>query len=96
MTSSAAEFSKHPQNRDELRKVLDTPIFKEALAILKEEMIPIAGSSTEGNPVVGAARYQQLAGANQIIRGLELLTQTPVERKPIRVKRLTEELSPTE
>lgn len=88
---TAEEFTKHEENRAELRKVLDTPILRTALAVLKDELEPRALPSLEANPVLAAARYQQMAGANYILKGLEALTEPMKVRKALTPKTLVPE-----
>lgn len=83
---TSLEFQKDPQNRDELAKTLANPILQTALAALRDELEPRAGGPTEANPVLAAARYQQIIGANHILLGLPLLTKEPTVAKVLRGK----------
>lgn len=88
---TAEEFSRDENNRVQLQRMLDSPVLNEAIQVLLDELTPTPGNEGVGNPVVSAARYQQLAGANHIVRGLRNLVQTPKVRAPLPVKRLLPE-----
>lgn len=77
------EFTKDEVNRLELQKLLQNPVLMLALSVLKAELEPkSAGNDAISNPVLGASKYQQLAGANHMISGLERLTTplTPLKK----------------
>lgn len=74
---TAEEFSRDDNNRAQLQKLLDSPVLQTAIAVLKDELEPSTGNDGVGNPVIGAARYQQLAGANHILKGLKRLAAAP-------------------
>ncbi len=76
------EFTKHSVNRDALRAIIETDVFKQAVAALKDELDAYPGGVAENNPVVAAARYQQIAGINHVVKGLKRLTEEPEEKKP--------------
>jgi hypothetical protein len=91
MTSE--EFTKHEANRAQLLEALGNPILQTALAILKQEMEPTTSALTDANPVVGAAKFHQVAGANHILQGLGRLTQPYKAPVVIRGKQLLPEQS---
>ena len=91
MTSE--EFTKHEANRAQLLEALENPILQTALAILKQEMEPTTSALTDANPVVGAAKFHQVAGANHILQGLGRLTQPYKAPAVIRGKQLLPEQS---
>ena len=74
---TAEEFSRDENNRAQLQKLLDSPILKAALDLLADELQPTPGNEGVGNPVVGAARFQQIAGANHMLKGLKRLAAPP-------------------
>ena len=87
MTSD--EFTKDEVNRATLASVLKEPVLIAALAILKDELEPSADNTVAvANPVISASRYQQVAGANHILKGLQRLTQAAIPRKPLVGKQL--------
>ena len=78
---TAEEFQKHESNRFELSELLKKPILRTALDVLMAELEPSTASTAKLNPVLGASLYQQIAGANHIVLGLDRLTKE--FRKPI-------------
>lgn len=88
MTSE--EFRSDEELRKKLKVALADPTLQLALRVLKDDLLPLSGAATEGNPTVSASRYQQLAGAGMALAGLDILT-TPVQA---RAKILPKRLSP--
>lgn len=88
MNDRTTEFQRHEENRKKLASVLKDPVLIEALEVLKEELDAYPGGVAESNPVVAAARYQQIAGVNHVLKGLTRLTKTPETRKAPREKSL--------
>jgi hypothetical protein len=84
------EFSRDENNRKQLAALLASPILKQAITLLLDELQPNSTNPGVSNPVVSAACFQQLAGANHIIKGLKRLTE---EDKP-RVRIAPRELLP--
>lgn len=91
---TAEEFSKSEVNRGELAKLLKNPLLMTALGVLKKELEPQSSNLGIANPVVGAARYQQIAGANHLIDGLARLIKPYVAPKKLTGKALSTELPP--
>jgi hypothetical protein len=86
---TAEEFTKDDVNRATLASVLKEPILIQALAILKDELEPSADNlAAITNPVISASRFQQVAGANHILKGLQRLTQATIPRKALVGKQL--------
>lgn len=71
---NAEAFQSDPVKQQELASLLSHPTLKLALEILKDEVEPKIQQPTELNPVVSAAKYQQVAGVNHVIKGLKNLT----------------------
>ena len=88
---TSAEFAKHENNRVQLATLLTSPVLRQALDALRGDLKP--GLSNDGvlNPVVAAARYQQLAGINHVIDGLEKLTKAPKPDTRLAMKELLPE-----
>ena len=91
MTSE--EFTKHEANRAQLLEVLKSPVLQIALGILKQELEPTTSALTDANPVIGAAKFHQVAGANHILQGLGRLTQPYKTPVVVRGKQLLSEQS---
>lgn len=72
---TAEEFQNSEENRNALALILRNPVLHLAFAVLKEDLEPVSGNGAVANPVIGASRFQQLAGANHIIGGLAGLTK---------------------
>ena len=85
------DFSKHENNRVALAALLADPILQQALDALKEDAEPGLVNDGVVSPVVAAARYQQIAGANHIVLGLERLTKAPKARIETTLKQLLPE-----
>lgn len=83
---TADEFRHNETLRDDLAAILASTVLQQAIGILKAELEPTPGNAEVGNPVAGAARYQQIAGANHIILGLGKLTNPPVQRTALKGK----------
>jgi len=88
------EFQSSETHRTELAILLKNPILKDAFAALKSELEPSSGNNAVGNPVVGASRFQQIAGANHIINGLDGLTKPYTKPKKLVGKTLRHEDTP--
>ena len=90
---SAVNFQKDGAKRSRLMVILRDPVFREAHAILKDELEPRGDLAVFlGNETVSAHRYHQFAGMNYLVDGLKRLSKEPVERKILRGKTLTTEL----
>jgi hypothetical protein len=88
---TASEFSKHENNRVALATLLLDPLLRQAFTVLLDELAPGAVNDGVINPVVGAARYQQIAGANHIVKGLERLTKPPKAKGEVPLRQLLPE-----
>jgi len=77
------EFASDPKRREDLAKILADPIFTAAVAAVSGEIQPAAFGQADVNPVLGNARYHQVAGLNYLVNGLAKLTQAPAERKKL-------------
>ena len=92
-------FIKDAVKRDRLAALLADPIMVEALDAVRYAMDAMPGGAAEANPVIAAARYQQIAGINFVTRELHSMTRDPVTApKAPRLKRLIDKLpdDPTE
>ena len=95
--SLSEEFQKHEENRTGLAKLIEHPLFKQAVEALKEELEDYPGDPTEGNPVLSAAKHQQTIGVNYVLRGLKLLASTaPKKVSNVRPKKMPETLEDLE
>lgn len=72
---TAEDFCKHETNRTELYKLISDPVFILACGVLKKELEPSPRNGGVLNPTVGAGLYQQIAGVNHILDGLDRLTR---------------------
>lgn len=88
MTSE--EFTSDETRRTELQKILGDPTLVLALSIIAAEAQPDGTNDAIGNPVVGASRYQQLAGINHVLTGLRKLTKFKTPVKPLAGRKLPE------
>lgn len=73
--SLSERFQSDQVRRAELETLLQHPTLKLALEALKDEVEPKVTDLTTANPVISAARYQHVAGANHILHGLQRLTR---------------------
>lgn len=92
-------FLKDATKRDRLAVIMADPVLIEALYAIKYSLDAFPGEKTEGNPVIAASRFQQIAGINFLTRELERLTRDPITApKPPKGKRLIDKLpdDPTE
>lgn len=86
---TTAEFTKDETRRLKLAELLKDDVLREALEVLKSELEPKdVGNDALVNPVLGASKYQQIAGANHIIHGLQRLTAPFTEPKKLTGKTL--------
>lgn len=76
----AARFAKDASRRAGLATLLDLPVFREALAIAEGQMGPQTGTQADAVPAIAAARFHQLAGANELVKRLNALTREPVKQ----------------
>lgn len=90
---SADDFKKDGAKRNRLLTLLRDPVFREAVAILEDELKPRGDLAIFlGNETVSAHRYHQQAGMTYLTDGLRRLTKE--YRKPVvlRGKQLTTSL----
>lgn len=93
MTDPKHEFMKHATKRDRLAELMADPVMVEALDAVKYPMDAMPGGVAESNPVIAAARYQQIAGINFVTRELHSMTRDPQPQQTApKVKRLATEL----
>ena len=85
------DFSKHENNRVALAAILANPLLQVALDALMGELQPGVVNDGVVSPVVAASRYQQIAGANHIVKGLDRLTRPPKEQVRPSLKQLLPE-----
>lgn len=67
---------------DQLRALLDDPVFQTAVATLKESAAPYAGSMSH-DPVQNAMRLSWLAGYHDAFKDLTKLTKLPSKPQQI-------------
>lgn len=80
----AEKFANNPFYREEIAKFLANDAFRDALAILKEELEPVATDKEAMlDPVLAAAERHRIAGATHIIKGLKRLATEPVKAKKL-------------
>lgn len=90
---SAPAFQKDGAKRSRLMAILRDPVFREAVAILKNELEPrgdLAVFLKESD--VAANRYHQFAGLNYLLDGFQRLAREHRELKAPLGKSLTKEL----
>ncbi len=68
------EFQSDPERQRELAEALRNPVLQLALQVLELEVAPKAQNLTDLNPVVSAAKFNQVCGVNHILHGLKRLT----------------------
>ena len=93
---TAEEFTRNEGDRNELARVLSNPVLQQAFAVLLDGMSPSSVNPGVADPAVAASLFQQIAGANHIVRSLSKLTQPPVRKVDLRVPRLRDETLPTQ
>lgn len=87
------DFQKNAAKRAKLNEILDDPVFREAVQILKTEIEPRGDLPLfMGNDTLSANRYHQFAGFNYLTDGLERLSLEHQAPKVIPGKRLSTEL----
>jgi hypothetical protein len=84
---TAEEFVRSDANRTEIENLLKNPTLLQAFDVLMGEISPSVDSVAKLNPVLAAALYQQVAGANHIVKGLRKLTLPYREKVVPRGKR---------
>lgn len=90
---SASGFQKDGAKRSRLIAILSDPVFREAAAILKDEIEPRGDLKIFlESETVSAHRYHQFAGLNYLLDGFRRLTKEHQEVKIPQGKRLTTEL----
>jgi len=90
---SAPEFQKDGAKRNRLLAILRDPVFREAVAILEDEMKPRGDLAIFlKKPKVAAARFHQQAGLTYLTDGFRRLATEPKTPKAPQPKRLTTEL----
>lgn len=90
-------FAKDAGKRAALAKALSNQTLREAIEIVLEQIEPETGTQADALPAVAAAKYHQVAGANDLLKKLRKLTVEPKEVKVPRVKniaRTIEDLPP--
>lgn len=73
--SLSERFQSDQIRRAELETLLQHPTLVLAFEALKDEIEPKVTDLTTANPVISAAKYQNVAGANHILEGLKRLTR---------------------
>lgn len=87
--SKLEDFVRHEENRERLRKEL--PFIRMALEAVKEVLEGKRINEGIVNPNIGNAYFQQLAGANYLITGLEeLVNPKPKVDPPTARRQFTE------
>lgn len=84
----ASIFASDAAKRNHLAAVLSDPVLQEALDIAEDLMAPKAGTQADAVPAVAAARFHQVAGANDLLKNLKTLTREPSKKAAPKVKSL--------
>ena len=82
------DYQRDPAKREALKHLMESPEFVHAVTAAKLIMEPKVLESTDASPVLAASKYQQLAGANELLKRMYLLTKDPVVRKQPTLKSL--------
>jgi hypothetical protein len=85
---TAEQFQNSEERRARLYELISDPVFVTAVSVLMDELSPDRANDGVINPVVGAARFQQIAGATFLRRGLDRLTKPFAAPKKLRMKEL--------
>jgi hypothetical protein len=72
---NAEQFQNSEERRARLYEIITDPVFAQAIAVLIDELNPDRANDGVPSPVVAAARFQQIAGATHVRRGLDRLTK---------------------
>lgn len=88
---NSEEFKKNAAFRSRLQEILKDEVFQKAVTIAKARMDARVGTA-DVNPVLAASKYQQQAGANDLLDTLNFLTTVAKERPTLQGKRLAESL----
>jgi len=88
----AVTFAKDPVRRTHLAALLLDPVFQEALGIAEDQMSPKAGTQADMVPAYAAARFNQVAGANELLKNLKTLTREPKKEAAAKSPRLARTL----
>lgn len=84
---NTTEFRTNPDKRKALRQLLDSPVFREAVALVKESLEPKINEPAV-NTVRKVSLFDNRAGMNALLDQLELFTTAPQERKAPRIREL--------
>jgi hypothetical protein len=76
----ATKFAKDVSRRNHLAAILMDPVLQEALDIAEDQMGPQTGTQADAVPAVAAAKFHQMAGANELVKKLHALTREPAKQ----------------
>ena len=85
-------FASDTARRGRLATLLNDPVLREALDIAEDQMEPKVGTQADMVPAVAAARFHQVAGANDLLKNLKNLTREPKKTVAPKVKGLAKTL----
>ena len=85
-------FASDTAKRGRLATLLNDPVLQEAIDIAEDLMSPKAGTQADMVPAVAAARFHQVAGANDLLKNLKNLTREPKKTVAPKVKGLAKTL----
>ena len=84
----AFTFASDPAKRSHLAALLNDPVFQEAVGLAEDLMSPKTGTQADAVPAIAAARFHQVAGANELLKNLKTLTREPKKETAPKVRRL--------
>ena len=85
---NAEQFQSSEERRARLYEIITDPVFAQAMSVLADELNPDRANDGVPDPVIAAARFQQIAGATHVRRGLDRLTKPFSAPKKLRMKEL--------
>jgi hypothetical protein len=88
----ATKFVKDVSRRNHLAAILLDPVFREALDIAEDLMGPQTGTQADAVPAIAAAKFHQMAGANELVKKLHVLTREPAKQVAPKIRSLARTL----
>ena len=85
-------FASNTAKRGHLATLLNDPVLQEAIGIAEDQMAPKTGTQADMVPAYAAARFNQVAGANDLLKHLKNLTREPSKTPAPKVKNLAKSL----